>query len=432
MGRKPYRPGMPPLSPAASTAPVFDDPLAAILGPGSNTTLLGKEGDEIPEEIASLFTEHGLSGCKYRVILKQVPDGVEDTSRSLPFIKSWTRTIPTVDYIGREFGPGTYQMLFMWTRNDPENNDRPKTYSDSLHVTVSDKFEPEYRKYQFEKKMKDIEERQRKVRSMKIEGSLEASMDPLIADGEKKPDAPPIEEAAIKYVDGVASMAERLGMTRKQGFDWDKILPILLTAIPAVMKLVADTRANASGENQKFIAMMLGMMSQNNNQLIEVLRGQQNPRGADLTREMFDMIKGAIDVKEMIADHGKETVADRVFNIIAQVAPQILEVAKLSAMQRATDPRYQVAKLYAQGNADIKEAQHSPAIAAELYAKLDATFGWRQADVVLGDVGGVPRPDQCPRDPALELPADQRNQNPATEPQEAQYEDDQSVLGEQL
>jgi len=413
--------GPPPASASstASSAPIFDDPLAAILGPGSNTKLLGNEGDEVPEEIAAIFAEHGLSDCKYRVILKQVPDGVEDTARALPFIKSWTRTIPTIDYIGREFGPGTYQMLFLWTRPDTAGNGNPKSFSDHITVTVSDKFEPEYRKYQFEKKMKDITERQAKVRSMKIEGSLEASMDPLISDGEKKASSPPIEEAAIHYVDKVASMAERLGMTRKQGFDWDKILPILITAIPAVMKLLSDSRRDQSGESQKFITMMLGMMSQNNNQLIEVLRGQQTPRGADLTREMFDMIKGAIDVKEMIADHGKESVTDRIFNLIAQVAPQILEVARLSAAQRQGDPRFQMARMYAQNNQDVKEAQHSPEVAAELYAKLDATFGWRQADVVLGEVGGVPRPDQCPRDPAMELPADQRNTSPA----EAQYED---------
>jgi len=395
----PGRPGIP-----RSSEPIDleGDPLAAILGPGSGTTLLGKETDEIPEEVAAIFAEHGLTNRKYRVVLKQVPEGSTDDG-NLPFIKSWTRSIPSIDYIGREYGPGTYKLTFMWTSSE---GGKSSQRGESMMITVSDKFLAEYKEHQFNKKLNEMENRRTKVRDQKLEGTMDALIDPYM-DQSKKSDET-VEQAALKYVDNITSMAEKLGLTRKQGFDWDKVLPIAMSLIPALMNTLSESKRSQQAESQRMLTLMTTVMSQNNAQLIDVMKSQQNPRGADLTKEMFEMIKGAIDVKEMIADHGKETVADRVFGIIGQVAPHILEVAKLNAMQRQMDPRYQIAKMYAQQNPDVKEAMHSPTVAAELYAKLDANFGWRQADVILSEVGGITRPDNCPRRPEYEMPADQR------------------------
>ena len=98
--QEPPRASLPsPLPPAMDfTTGDNDDPLASILGPGSGTTLLGKADDEIPDEILAIFTEHGLHGKKFRVMLKQMDDSGSDDG-NLPFVKSWTRSIPSLDFI---------------------------------------------------------------------------------------------------------------------------------------------------------------------------------------------------------------------------------------------------------------------------------------------------------------------------------------------
>jgi len=396
-------PSLPP--PIPGSTPDFEDPLASILGPGANAQLLGKPDDEIPDEIVAIFQEHGLGERKFRVLLKQIPEGSNDDG-NLPFIKSWTRCIPSLDYIGREYGPGQYKLIFTWLIKE---NGKMTQHTDNMVLTISDRFLGEYKKFQFEKKIAEVENRRNKVQDMKLDGTIDASLDPLLT-GPKKEDVP-IEEAAIKYVDNITNVAAKLGLTRSGGggIDWDKIIALASIAVPALLNSMSASRERAAQESQRFLTMMMGIMTQNNQQLVEVMKTHQSPKGADLTKEMFDMIRGAIDVKEMIADHGKESLSDRIFNLLTTLGPQILDVAKMSAMQRRADPRVQAARMYVASDKDMQAAARDPHVAAELYVKVDEVFGWKQADIVLGEVGGVPRPAECPRRPEQELPIDQRN-----------------------
>jgi len=403
--QEPPRASLPsPLPPAMDfTTGDNDDPLASILGPGSGTTLLGKADDEIPDEILAIFTEHGLHGKKFRVMLKQMDDSGSDDG-NLPFVKSWTRSIPSLDFIAREYGPGKYQLVFSWKERV---NGRQENTTENMMLTISDKRMGEYKDYQFNKKIEEVNARRGKLQDMKIDGKIDESLDPLLGEA-RKPEIP-IEQAAMQYVENITTMAGKLGLGRQGGgIDWDKIIALATIAVPAILSNLSASRERMAAENRQQLTMMMGLMTQNNQQLVEVMKTQQPAKGADLTKEMFDMIRGAIDVKEMINDRGKESIADRIFNLLVTLGPQLLEFAKLSAQQRQTNPMVQAAKMYVKSNPEMQEAAHNPQEARELYLKVDESFGWRQADIILGEVGGVPRPPECPRRPEQELPIDQR------------------------
>lgn len=393
--------------------PVDDDPLASILGPGS-ATVLGNQGEEIPEEILDVFQQHELSSCQFRCILKQIPEGATDQTNNLAFVKGWTRAVPTLDYIAREYGPGQYKMVFMWRTKDGDQ--RTVTKSDNVVFEVSEKYAREYRNYQFEKRLKDMEKKRELVRDLRMDNELEKGLGFSTAEDEKE--KVNVEEAAVKYVDNVTAMAQKLGLSKPQGINWGEILPLLATGVPAIMKVMQDSANARREENREFMTLLISTMSNNSNQMLDVLKAQQPQRGADLTREMFDMIKGAMDVKEMINGAGKDSVADRIFNLIETVAPQLLAVANLSAHQRAMDPRAAIARTYMQSDKDFQAMRQNPEILAEVVRRMDKVLGWAQTDAVLAAIQ-MERPESAPRDPALEKPVDER-----TEIQEAQVQPD--------
>jgi putative lipoic acid-binding regulatory protein len=381
--------------------PQGDDPLASILGPGS-TTVLGKQGEEIPQEILDIYQQHDLSRYSYQCILKQIPEGATD-SGNLPFVKSWSRAVPSIEFIAREYGPGNYKLIFTWRTS---SDGTTRSLSDNVIFEVSDKFEAEYNEYQFNKKVAEVKRKREKIQNMKIDGEFSRTIGLENILKEDRPEVP-IEEAAIKYVDNVASVAEKLGMTRQRGFDWDKMLPVVLTALPAIMKLMHDAESSRREENRQFMSLLITTLSSNNSQMVDILKSQQPQRGTDMTKELFDMIKGAIDVKEMIQGSGKESVSDRIFNVIEHAAPQLLELIKLNAMQRANDPRMLLAQTYMKTNPDFQALDKSPQVLSEVTQRMDEVFGWKQTDAILAALK-YPRNADCPRDPARELPIDQR------------------------
>lgn len=390
--------------------PGDDDPLASILGPGSNTNILGNPGEEIPDEIVHAIAEHGLGARGFKTILKQIPEGASETDCNAPYIKGWDRAIPTIDYIAREYGPGTYVMIFSW-RTTVEG--KQKVFTERVSFIISDKYENEYKEYQFARRLKEMEKRREKIRDMKINGEMEKTLG-LDLEPDKKED---LQEAAIRYVDNVTSMAEKLGLSRvnaqvpaTSGMNWREIAPLLLSAVPAVMKMMQDSETARREESRQYMTLLISTMSQNNSQMLDVLKNQQPRSGSDMAKEMFDMIREAIDVKEMIQGQGKDSIADRIFNVIEGVAPQLMEVAKLSAMQRAHDPRALIAQTYMRADPDFQQLK-KPEVQSEVIRRMDEVFGWTQTDAVLTAIG-MERNADCPRIPEKELPIDQRQKAP--------------------
>jgi hypothetical protein len=162
--------------------------------------------------------------------------------------------------------------------------------------------------------------------------------------------------------------------------------------------------------SEDFNKMLMLMMTQGQNatgQMFEMMKLQSGQgSGGQAFKEMKDMIMGALDLKSVLAGNEKETLSDKIFRVVEGVAPQILQIAATAAQAQAARNTMPVkmAKGYIDSDPDFAALKQNPAEMKAFIEKMDSFFGWRQTDVVLA-VADWQRPDNCPRDPMKEHPA---------------------------
>lgn len=379
---------------------LVNDPLQQFLGPQSGNKVLGNyEEEDVPDQIIAVLDEFGLHGGKaFRVIIKELPDGVDDPALG-SFVKSFSRSVPTVDYLGRNYGPGRYCLVFQWRAKDQEQG-KLVNKSERVLIEVSDKFEPEYREYQHKLKLERLKKRKESVQDAILESKLEGSL----LDSEDGNGKPGTLQTAKEYVREMLSFNEQLGL-RRGGIDWEKILPVLATGLPLMLKALSEMGANARMQQQQLMTLMLTQSNNYNSQLVEVMKNMGPQSGSDSIKEFREMLTSAIDMKELIHGDKKDTLADKIFSLVESVGPQLLSIASMSAAARARDPRVSMARGFIQNNPDFKALADSPESQSNLIRKLDAFYGWEQTDSILGVIGWT-RPDDCPRLPEQQHPAD--------------------------
>ncbi|MHC4620012.1 MAG: hypothetical protein ACYTEQ_19880, partial [Planctomycetota bacterium] len=360
---------------------LVNDPLHQYLGPQSGNKVLGNyQEEDIPDQIIAVLDEFGLHGGKaFRVIIKELPDGVDDPALGA-FVKSFSRSVPTVDYLGRNYGPGRYCLVFQWRAKDSEQ-DKLVNKSERVLIEVSDKFEPEYREYQHKLKLERLKKRKESVQDAVLESKLEGSLlDDQVSDSRNP------NQTAKEYVKEMLSFNEQLGLKRS-GIDWDRLLPVLLSALPVALKAMSELGANSRAQQNQLMTLMLTQSNNYNSQLVEVMKNMGPQNGSDSMKEFREMLVAAIDMKELIHGDKKDTLADKIFSLIETVGPQLLQVASMSAAARASDPRIKLARNYLKNSPDFQALMNSPESQSNLVRKLDSFYGWRQTDSILSVIG---------------------------------------------
>ena len=136
------------------------------------------------------------------------------------------------------------------------------------------------------------------------------------------------------------------------------------------------------------------------------------------------MIASALDVKELLQGK-KESLADKLFALVENVAPHILSVMAMPKQVAMTDPRMILAKNAVAHSPDfqaLKEAQNKGEL-TKFVKNMDSYFGWEQTDGILMVMseGTIQRPPECSRLPNQQFPeGDERNDvtSPANEESE--------------
>lgn len=404
---------------------LVNDPLHSFLGPQSGNTVLGNyQEEDIPDAVLGILDEYKLyNGKPFRTIIKELPEGCDDPALGA-FIKSFSKTVPTIDYIGRNYGPGRYCLVFTWRQKDVEQG-RMVSKSDSALVEVSDKYLDEYRDYQHSQKLSRLKKRKESVQDALLESKLEGSLlDDHIKDGGGKQDAK-------EYVQEMLAFNEQLGL-RRGGIDWDKILPLVMTGLPIVLKAMSDIGSNRQAQMQQMMTLMLTQSNNYNSQLVEVM-GKLTPQGgSDTMKEFREMLTSAIDMKELLQPNKPDTLADKIFSMLETVGPQLLQVAQMSAQARARDPRVAMAKSFVASNPDFQALADNPESQSNLIKRLDAFYGWQQTDSIL-QVMGWERPTDCPRLDEQRFPAGtegQAGQQAGPQPAEVVSDDEVPLEGE--
>jgi hypothetical protein len=377
---------------------LVNDPLHQFLGPQSGNKVLGNiEEEDIPDEILSVLSEFGLHGNRhFRIIIKELPDGVDDPALGA-FVKSFSRSVPTIDYLGRNYGPGRYCLVFQWRAKDQEQG-KLVNKSERVLIEVSDKFEPEYREYQHKLKLDRLKKRKESVQDAILESKLEGTL----LDSEDSKDKPGTMQTAKEYVREMLSFNEQLGL-RRSGMDWDKLLPVVVAGLPLMLKALSEMGANSRAQQNQLMTLMLTQSNNYNSQLVEVMKNMGPQNGSDSMKEFREMLTSAIDMKELLHGDKKDTLADKIFSLVESVGPQLLHLASMSATARARDPRVSMARGFIQNSPDFQALADSPESQSNLIRRLDGFYGWRQTDSILGVIGWE-RPEDCPKLPEQEHP----------------------------
>ena len=388
--------------PSASSVYSSDDPLKGLLL-DPEVKVLGEADDTIPEEVREFINQHDFGKRYFQVILKEVlNDGVGDTQTGLSFIRSWYRTIPTLEHIAKNYGPGKYVYVINYRGTDPETG-KQTSQSEKIYFEISDRYEQEYLDYQRDRKIENLKKSQNKVRDFKLDKQFDAALD-------GKPESGDERSKLKEYVSEITGMARDLGLTRQQDGLMSSIgpfLPAIAAAVSGVFKMISDGQTAATQQMNQMLMLMLGQHNKSSEQLIELMKVQGGQgAGSTAIREFTDMIKDAVDLKEILKGD-KVSVADRVFGVIEGILPQILTLAATSKAQQAMDPRVNMARAFVQNDPTFQQAIHDPAILAEVIRKLDGFYGWAQTDGIL-QIAGLNRPETCPRKPDEEKPQGER------------------------
>lgn len=395
----------PPVDPVGPASPYVpgEDPLAGLFGPESKTSLIAVgEDDSIPEEVASAIAEFGLTKHNFKVMLKEKPEGSENAGGhggGGAFIKAWSRQIPSLEYIAQQWGPGEYNFLFTWMGKDPDTG-RQATQRCEIPFTISEKYREVYEEACDRRTRERLEKQQRELDRLRTRGAISNAAAPGQS-GEEK-------QSAKKYLEDLMATNQMLGLSKSGGgIDWEKLTPLLSLVLPPLLTSLFGASARSEERFDKMMQMMLAQTSANHNSMLELAKIQNpNPHGRDMMSEMFDMVKGAIDLKEAI-NGGRESTVDKVFGMIERVAPMIMMMASMPRAVRDGNPATKAAQAYVQSSPEFQEALHDPGQLAELIGRLDEFYGWRLTDEILS-VGGAVRPAECVRDPEKELPAEKR------------------------
>jgi hypothetical protein len=408
-----------------------NDPMAELFGPGSTIKQIGDPDDEMPDEIRGVIEENGLARKDFQCVLKSIPDGtlnesVDNSSISV-YIRAWKRSIPTMDFIAREYGPGNYILVLSWRVVDREEG-ISKNRREVVPIAISDKCAAEYKKHQLNKKISDASDTGTKVREAIVEKTIEGQLISALTGGKEDHEK---KQSPKEYLEELMGTVKMLGLP-VGGFggggaptriEWEKYLPAIMTGATALLGVLQQASARRAEEQNKLFMLMLSQNQNSSQQMMEMVKIQATKPAADNPlKDLQQMVMSAMDIKQMMNPE-KETVSDKIFRVVEMVAPQILTIAATAAQnqQPPRGPAVDIAKMYVKSNPDFEKLKNDPAEMVKFVQRLDERIGWENADVVLAVVEWG-RPQNCPRDPAKRYPPQDQAVDAQTEdiaPQDA-------------
>jgi len=386
-------------TPSSGTPTPFDD----FFGSAVNKPL-EEHYDEMPDEISSVLKEHSLDGIKYSCILKRFGDP-EGTKTNAVYVSSWTKKIPTMDYISRVYGPGRYAFSIQWTSSDKETGRKKKTFNEYVDFEISDDCSEIHEDYVLEQQIKRIEARKQKVDRARLRKELTVGT----LGG---PTAGDPREDAKSYVKEIAETAELLGFKRNDSFPWKDILPLVIPLIGQFM-----SRGNGSDNLvAQMYSKMLDISKESSTNLLEVVKAQSGQGSGNMVmKEMVDMVKQTINLREVL-DGGKNesSAVDKLLELVQGVSPMIVALLAQKKETRENSVPYKMARSFTETSPEVAAIAQDPDALIEFVNRNDQLWGWRVTDMMLelGGKIGLVRPPQCPRIPELELPQDQRQPQP--------------------
>jgi hypothetical protein len=408
--------------------------MAELFGPGSGVTLLGEKEDQVPEEVRALLDSFGLSDKSFQCILKEIPAGSaigeSGSGGNTTYIKGWTRTVPSLEYIARSYGPGSYLLCFSWPYKNEETGKRENQHEE-VQINISEKVSGEFKKERLNAKIREAGEIGSQVRDALIEKKVEGEMLKALTGKSQNADDRNPADIAKEYITSTLETVKLLGLqtgvpqTPARTIEWDKILPVAATIVTAFLTSQQAAEQSRRDEFNKMLMLLMSNSQNSNTQLLDMMKMQSGAGSGNMAiREFKDMVLGALDIKEALSGNTKESLGDKIFRLVESVAPSILSIAATtaqSAQAAASNPVVKMAKGYIESNPDFQALKLNPVEMKKTIDQMDRVYGWVQVDHILKTIGWD-RPENCPRMPEYK--------DPAPDGTQADFSEADTVMGE--
>jgi hypothetical protein len=334
--------------------------------------------DDTPNEIKDFITGNGI-GSKYQCIVKEhVPGG------GYPILETRNNDHPEIEEIGKQWGPGTYTLVFSWSVPKPGGGKEKQMKNLTLEFS--------------ERSWRDIHEdwlfernRERKAkRSQELEKAKQEAELRSIENGGKEPTADPLE-ALKKALETAKALGIPVGGVGKEAKGFD--LMAIATLLTALKPLLEGLFGGKQNDSTILVKAMEAQQATNMLLMKTLLDSRQGGGSSDHTHmdKILDMtMKGmgrVLEMQDMLKPAEKETLVDRIFGVVDKFLPNVLELAKLSKEARERDMMYKIGV----NSKEMKQAREHPDVALALVTKWDEFYGFQTTNDIL-KVAGIERP----------------------------------------
>lgn len=321
--------------------------------------------DDTPDDITSFLAANAI-GEKYQLTLKEIPI----QGGKPQYIKGWADSHPTVDAIGKQYGPGNYQITFSWKVKSM--NGRKETVSKTFDLNLPEKA---WREVHDEW----LEERAEKKRA-EAEKKMQAEAARIRAFGhpqhEKSEDS---LDSLRKAAETLKSLGVPLGGSPPPK-DWGAILTGMAPVLTALGGLIGNLIVNRGGDrNEQLLNLMVTKMLDRPNGESETMKA--------VVPFLMGTMKQMLEMKEAMKPEEKEPFLEKVFDKLVASMPMIMEFAKMTKEQREGNFMYTMAR----NSPEVQTILSDDALQTAFVGKLDAFYGFQQTNQIL-DVMGVARP----------------------------------------
>lgn len=334
--------------------------------------------DDTPDEITDFVRANDMTD-KYVVMLKQKPDGggVAQT------LRSFTNYYPNVNTLGKEWGPGSYILVFSWRAEGKSG--KKETVTKDFKIELPERaWAEEHDRWLIERSKKRQNEMEKEWKEEAMKARVMGQVTPQVA-------APISELDSLKKMLEIAKgLGIPIGGTQKpepkekekKSFS-DRMVDMApaITAIGAVVGPIVVALINRPKP-----ASDTALTNTLVNHLI-TNKPQEDGTMKTVLPFLMGSLKQIMDFKQSMEPEEKQSFVEKVFDKLAPMVPQVLALATQPRPQMEQNPMVKMAR----GLPDVKAMQGDPELAHLGVQRLDEVYGFQQANDIMA-VFGMDRP----------------------------------------
>jgi hypothetical protein len=270
---------------------------------------------DLPPDIQDWMDENNISEKKYTVAIKKRPLGGGGIGTTMPYAEK--NKMPSTDFIGTHYGPGSYKICVSFTVPNPETGKHSRINKEHS-LNLGEEWEDSYNDYWAEK----YQEKERRNESVEQKTRMKNAYKGV--------------NNAPKHADSLETIKNSLGVLKDLG------VPIggVKNDSGSDMQIFQMMQA----ANDTTMKMMMAMQGQMMGVVTALLSNNKPQDSNDMFKEILGMVHSTVDLKNALNPE-KKGALDKIMEMLEVVLPSFLEIHKQKGMDALKrDPMVKMAK----------------------------------------------------------------------------------------